>query len=251
DDAVRLARSPVPGQAVEPRPRARPRRSHALRRRLPRVRGAQRPRGARASVARGRRVDYRLAMSLEEIAPGLWSHGHTQRSPGGVRGTIRMTVVGLPDGRLLVHAPTPVDDALAGEIAARGRVAYVVAPNCYHHLYVLPFLKRFPEAKLHAAPGLGGKRPDLAFAEPLGDGAAAPWRETLDQIALPGAPRLNEVVFFHRASRSLLVTDLLFNVTAPENWQTGLLLRLMGTYKRFGPSRLLRFLTKDRPALKA
>jgi len=190
-------------------------------------------------------------MSLEEIAPGLWSHRHTQRSPGGVRGTIRMTVVGLPDGRLLVHAPTPVDDALAGEIAARGRVAYVVAPNCYHHLYVLPFLKRFPEAKLHAAPGLGGKRPDLAFAEPLGDGAAAPWRETLDQIALPGAPRLNEVVFFHRASRSLLVTDLLFNVTAPENWQTGLLLRLMGTYKRFGPSRLLRFLTKDRPALKA
>jgi hypothetical protein len=60
------------------------------------------------------------------------------------------------------------------------------------------------------------------------------------------------VVFLHRASRSLLVADLLFNVTAPDNWATGLVLRLMGTYKRLGPSRLLRWwLTKDRRALKA
>ena len=60
------------------------------------------------------------------------------------------------------------------------------------------------------------------------------------------------MVFLHRPSRSLLVTDLLFNMTAPDNWMTGLALRLMGTYKRLGPSRLLRWrLTKDRRALKA
>ena len=79
-----------------------------------------------------------------------------------------------------------------------------------------------------------------------------PWAGVLDQISLAGAPKLNEVVFLHRASRSLLVTDLLFNVTTPDNWLTGLVLRLMGTYKRLGPSRLLRWrLTKDRRALKA
>ena len=59
----------------------------------------------------------------------------------------------------------------------------------------------------------------------------------IDQILIEGAPKLSEVVFFHRASRSLLVSDLFFNVTEPETWATGLLLRMMGTYKRFGRSR--------------
>jgi glyoxylase-like metal-dependent hydrolase (beta-lactamase superfamily II) len=191
-------------------------------------------------------------MPLTAIAADLWSHLHRQRLPGGAVMQTRMNVVRLGDGALLVHSPTPVDDVLAAEIAALGSVACIVAPNCYHHLHVTPFLTRFPGAKVYGAPGLAQKRPDLTLAGTLDDGAAVPWAGVLDQISLAGAPKLNEVVFLHRASRSLLVTDLLFNVTTPDNWLTGLVLRLMGTYKRLGPSRLLRWrLTKDRPALKA
>jgi glyoxylase-like metal-dependent hydrolase (beta-lactamase superfamily II) len=191
-------------------------------------------------------------MPLTAVAPGLWSYVHRQRLPGGAVMQARMNVVRLDDSALLVHSPTALDDGLAAEIAALGTVSYVVAPNCYHHLHVAPFKERFPGAKLFGPPGLAAKRPDLALAGTLDDGAAAPWAGVLDQIALGGAPKLNEVVFLHRASRSLLVTDLLFNMTAPDNWMTGLVLRLMGTYKRFGPSRLLRWhLTKDRRALKA
>jgi glyoxylase-like metal-dependent hydrolase (beta-lactamase superfamily II) len=191
-------------------------------------------------------------MPLIEVAPGLWSHVHRHRLPGGAVLLGRMNIVRLGDGALWVHSPTPVDDALAAEIAALGPVAYIVAPNCYHHLQVAPFSKRFPSAKVYGAPGLAAKRPDLTLTGTLDDGAAAPWAGDLDQIVLAGAPNLNEVVFFHRASRSLLVTDLLFNMTSPDNWMTGLVLRLMGTYKRLGPSRLLRWrLTKDRRALKA
>jgi glyoxylase-like metal-dependent hydrolase (beta-lactamase superfamily II) len=191
-------------------------------------------------------------MPLAAVAVDLWSHVHRQRLPGGAVMQTRMNVVRLGDGALLVHSPTPVDDSLAAEIAALGHVAFIVAPNCYHHLHVTPFLTRFPGAKIYGAAGLAQKRPDLTLAGTLDDGAAVPWAGVLDQIALGGAPKLNEVVFLHRASRSLLVTDLLFNVTAPDNWVTGLALRLMGTYKRLGPSRLLRWrLTKDRRALKA
>jgi glyoxylase-like metal-dependent hydrolase (beta-lactamase superfamily II) len=191
-------------------------------------------------------------MPLTAVAVDLWSHVHRQRLPGGAVLQARMNVVRLGDGASLIHSPTPVDDPLAAEIAALGPVAYIVAPNCFHHLHVAPFLARFPGAKLYGAPGLAQKRPDLTLAGTLDDGSAAPWAGVLDQITLAGAPKLNEVVFLHRASRSLLVTDLLFNVTAPDNWATGLILRLMGTYKRLGPSRLLRWrLTKDRRALKA
>ncbi len=191
-------------------------------------------------------------MPLTAVAPELWSHVHRQRLPGGGIMQARMNIVRLADGTLLVHSPTPVDDSLAAEIAALGAVAYVVAPNCFHHLHVTSFLTRFPGAKVYGAAGLAQKRPDLPLAGTLDDGAAAPWSGVLDQIALGGAPKLNEVVFLHRASRSLLVADLLFNMTAPDNWATGLVLRMMGTYKRLGPSRLLRWwLTKDRRALKA
>ena len=162
-----------------------------------------------------------------------------------------MNIVRLGDASLLVHSPTPVDDALAAEIAALGPVAYVVAPNCFHHLNVLPFLKRFPDAKVYGAPGLAKKRPDLPLAGTLDDGAVVPWRDVLDQITLAGAPKLNEVVFFHRASRSLLLTDLLFNVTAPDGWMPALFLWLMGTYKRLGSTRLVRRQIKDRRASKA
>ena len=191
-------------------------------------------------------------MPLAAVATDVWSHVHRQRLPGGAVLQARMNVVRLGDGALLIHSPTPVDDALAAEIAALGPVGYLVAPNCFHHLHAAPFLTRFPGAKVYGAPGLAQKRPDLTLAGTLDEGAALPWAGVLDHIALPGAPKLNEVVFLHRASRSLLVSDLLFNVTAPDNWATALVLRLMGTYKRLGPSRLLRWrLTRDRRALKA
>jgi hypothetical protein len=68
---------------------------------------------------------------------------------------------------------------------------------------------------------------------------------------LAGAPGLNETVFLHRPSRSLLVSDLLFNVQEPANFVTGLVLRVMGTHGRLAMSRAWRRYTRDRQALKA
>jgi hypothetical protein len=195
-------------------------------------------------------------MPLTAVAPGLWSYVSAARLPGGVRIPVRMNVVRLGaeggDGDLWVHSPVPFDDALVAEIATLGTVRYVVSPNAYHHMFAGQFAARFPEAKLYVAPGVASKQPDLKCAGTLGQGdAAPPWAASLDQIPIDGAPKLSEVVFFHRASRSLLVSDLLFNVTEPESWATGLLLRMMGTYKRLARSRAWSLYAKDRQALKA
>jgi hypothetical protein len=195
-------------------------------------------------------------MPLTAVAPGLWTHVHVLRSPGAVRFPVRMTIARLgSEGGLWVHSPVPIDDALAAEIGGLGRVLYVVAPSAFHHMFAGKFAARFPGAKLFVAPGVARKQPKLAFAgtltDPLGDGSVAPWSAEIDQIFLEGAPKMNEVVFFHRASRSLLVSDLFFNVTEPETWSTGLVLRMMGTYKRFARSRAWRLFCKDRQALKA
>jgi hypothetical protein len=198
-------------------------------------------------------LGYLLPMPLTAVAPGLWSCVHTMRLPGGVRIPARMNIARLGADALWVHSPVKIDDALAAEIASLGRVLYIVAPSASHHMFAAEFAARFPGAALFGAPGVAGKHPELSFAGTLADGgspSSPPWSEEIDQIFLAGAPKLSEVVFFHRASRSLLVSDLFFNVTEPEGWATGLLLRMMGTYKRFGRSRAWNFYGQDRPALK-
>jgi hypothetical protein len=69
---------------------------------------------------------------------------------------------------------------------------------------------------------------------------------------MAGAPSLNEVVFLHRASRTLLCLDLCFNVRESPSLVTRWLMRLNGAYGRFGPSRIFRFgVLKDARAMRA
>ncbi len=55
-----------------------------------------------------------------------------------------------------------------------------------------------------------------------------------------GLPIFNEVIFLHRATRTLIVTDLVFNVYEADGVLAPVLMRLNGMWKRFGPSRALR-----------
>ena len=48
----------------------------------------------------------------------------------------------------------------------------------------------------------------------IGANAPAEWRGQVDQCFFRGRPYENEVAFFHRASRTLLLCDLAFNFGA-------------------------------------
>ena len=193
-----------------------------------------------------------LRMSrLDILAPDLWRVAHEVALPGGVLLPTHMTVVRLPGGELVLHSPIPADDDLVAEVTRLGRIAHVVAPCLYHHLYVASWSARVPEARVYGAPGLADKRSDLRIDEVLGDEVPDAWRGVLDQILIRGQPTLNEVVFFHRASRALIVADLLFNVLRPRTFMTGLVLRAMGTHKCLAQSRLWRRYIRDEAAVRA
>lgn len=189
---------------------------------------------------------------LTPIADDLWELAGEQRLPGGARFPLRMTVVRLPDRRLVLHSPVPIDDAAAAAIAALGDVAHVIAPNRYHHLHLEAALRRFPHAAAHLAPGLAAKHPSVAPAGELGDVAPAAWRDHLDQVHLAGAPKVAETVFLHRASRTLIATDLAFHITRPANLRTRMLLRFVGAGGgRLAASRAWKLLVADRAAATA
>lgn len=188
---------------------------------------------------------------LEPIHEGLWHDQFDLFVPPGLHMRGRMVVARLGDGRLWVWSPIPLSDALARQLEGLGEVAHVVAPNALHHLHFAAAAQRFPRAQGWISPALVRKRPDLAGCERLGDAPPAAWAADLDQHLVAGVPKLDEVVFFHRASKTLLVTDLVFNVLEYRGWLSGLVFRMVGAHKRLAQSRALRMMVRDRAAAAA
>ncbi len=184
---------------------------------------------------------------MRELAEDLWVADRPQRFYGLEVGT-RMTVIRLADGSLLLHSPVALDAELRRELDALGRVRFSVAPNRVHHLYAGKVAEAYPEARLWVGPGLERKRPDLVFAGVLGDEAPAEWKDQVDQVFFRGRPYENEVVFCHRASRTLILCDLAFNFGPRAAAPTRLLMRLLRSYGRFGPTKLDPLLIRDRGA---
>lgn len=187
---------------------------------------------------------------LRRLADDLWVTERPQRFFGLPVGA-RMTVIRLSGGRLLLHSPLPLDTPLRADLDALGRVAYAVAPNRLHHLYAGDVARAYADARLWVAPGLPEKRPDLVHAGVLGDEAPIEWRGELEQAFFRGRPYENEVAFFHPATRTLILCDLAFNFGPRNAWPTRVLMSLLRSYGKLGPSRLDPLLIRDRAAASA
>jgi hypothetical protein len=187
--------------------------------------------------------------TLQNLAPNLWVGERPLKLIVGDIGT-RMSVVRLADGGLFLHSPVRLDAETRRALDGLGPVRAVVAPSKVHHFFVGDYVTAYPDARFYGAPGLAEKRPDLQFHGVLSDEPAAEWRGEIDQHVFRGAPGINEVVFFHAPSRTLLLTDLAFNV--PVNPTAAPRARffywLVGAAGRFGPHRIVRVMIRDRAA---
>ena len=148
---------------------------------------------------------------------------------------IRMSVVKLDTGGLLVYAPvapTPECIRLLNElVAAHGDVKYIILPTSSgleHKVFVGPFSRCFRHAQIFVAPkqwsfplnlplswlGLPSKRTQVLSA----DIRQTPFAQEFDYAILGaielGLGRFTEVAFFHKKSRTLLVTDTIVSVPA-------------------------------------
>jgi hypothetical protein len=181
---------------------------------------------------------------MDELADGLWVEAAPQSFFGLHLGT-RMTVVRLQDGSLLVHSPVALSADLKAEVDAIGPVRHIVAPSQGHHLYAGEWKSAYPKALLHAATGLAKRRKDLSIDHELMGEAHADWRNDLETTFLDGA-MLNETVFLHRPSRSLIVADAVENFDTSSHWPTRTYLKVAGIHGKPGVSRSLRPFFRDK-----
>ncbi|KAF6261288.1 hypothetical protein COO60DRAFT_1681284 [Scenedesmus sp. NREL 46B-D3] len=160
----------------------------------------------------------------------VWTFEQTQAFFFDVFTPVRMTVIKLKSGGLWVHAPlAPTQECinLLKELGAP--VEYIVLPTfAYEHkVFVAPFSRRFPKAKVYVAPcqwslplNLPNELLGIFPAGDLVDGDdTTPWADEIEQkvllppqIGFSKVVRFTEVAFLHKPSRTLLVTDAVLYV---------------------------------------
>ncbi len=146
---------------------------------------------------------------LEQIDEALWLVDGAIVSFYGFPYPTRSVVARLADGGLWVWSPIALSDELRAEVDRRGPVAHLVSPNKLHHLFLAQWKAAYPAAKQWGLQSTIDRFPALTFAGALGDEPPAEWGADFDQAWFRGSFMMDEVVFFHRPSRTAIFADLI------------------------------------------
>ena len=154
----------------------------------------------------------------------------------------RMTVIRLANNKLFLHSPTKLNSNLIDQLKKIGEVSFIVAPNKLHHLYLDSYVKQYPNAIFYAGPGLAKKRKDIHFNGNLHDHPNNEWKDELDQMIFKGCAFMEEVFFFHKSTKTLIVTDFIQSMHAYHNFFERIIGRIGGVYNNPSPPRDLRLM---------
>lgn len=169
----------------------------------------------------------------------------------------RMTVIRLADGGLWLHSPIALHDGLLSEINALGEVRHLVSPNYIHYAHIAAWKARYPQALAWASPRVRERAAAqgiaVSFDADLSDAPPPDWAGQISQHIFQGSRVMQEVVFFHHASQTLILTDLIENFETRRMrgfWK--ILMKLAGNTDPDGKAPLdMRLTFRDRAAARA
>lgn len=165
-----------------------------------------------------------------EIIPGqMWSFEQEQGLAGSdVSTNVRMTVVKMRNGKLWVHAPiAPTEECLSLLEELNCPVESIVnSTYAYEHkIFIGPFSRRFPDAKLFSVRGWSFPLPlpdaflGLNVHAYLDEEDKIQWSDEISFKLLPssyiGVAPYTEAAFLHHESRTLITTDVV--ICVPES----------------------------------
>lgn len=152
-----------------------------------------------------------LMPSMQAFAQNVWIVDGPNVRDMGVMFTTRMIVVKLANGSLWVDSPVPVPFETLQRITELGPVSYLVAATPRHVWRLEAWHTLFPQAQLWAprTTPFTLKKGHLPLAGTLSDAPHPEWADDFDQLAFKGNPLIEEVLFFHRASHTVILDDLI------------------------------------------
>ena len=127
----------------------------------------------------------------------------------------RMTIVRLNNGDLWCHSPIELTSELKAKVDSLGTVRHLISPNKIHYAHIGTWAKAYPDAIAWASPGVRDRavqqKIEVNFNADLENEAPLDWKGDLEQLIFKGSRFMDEVVFFHRKSSTLIVADLIEN----------------------------------------
>lgn len=171
---------------------------------------------------------YHPINKLKPMGENIWIVDGEQISFYGLPFTTRMTVIRLSNGKLLIHSPIPLTNTIKEDLDALGEVSYLISPNKIHYYYIGDFQKSYPDAVTYASPGVRERAEKYKVAIRWDRDLDSPdphaWEPEIQQVILRGSRFMEEVIFYHKASQTLIVTDFIENF---EQEKIPFLLRLL------------------------
>ena len=189
---------------------------------------------------------------LQQIDRNLWVAEQPLRFLGLSVGT-RMTVIRLVDRSLLLISPIQITSQIRQQLDDLGTVKYLIAPNLFHYLYLAKCKNIYPQALVLAPPGLQDKQPnlniDLTFTQDN-----IHFDSQLEYTLFAGFQVLivsqiktvNEIVFYHPSTKTLIITDSAFNFDRSFPLITQFAARIIGSYQQLKPSWLEKIAVRDK-----
>ena len=186
---------------------------------------------------------------IKQVDQDLWVAEQPLKTLGIAYGA-RMTVVRLSNDELVVISPVGATSDLLLAVKELGSVKFLIAPSSFHPMFMPDWVKAFPDAKLLVVPQLIKKRPDLKAAFVIDESFRPIWGTDLNLLYVPGGRMYSEAVFLHVPSKTLILTDLCFNLQKADGIFARVMLTLYGVYKKFGPSKAVALFMGDRDRLR-
>ncbi|KAF1808620.1 hypothetical protein P152DRAFT_405092 [Eremomyces bilateralis CBS 781.70] len=140
----------------------------------------------------------------------------------------RGTIVKMQSGALAVFSPTALTPEVKEMVDSMGEVKYITALDIEHHIFLGPWNRAYPQAKVLCPEGLPGKRAkqkndDVPFSVVF---------RAVDKESITVDPEFDaefefefvhshankEIVFNWKPGKTLIEADLLFNLPATEQF---------------------------------
>jgi hypothetical protein len=157
-----------------------------------------------------------------------------------------VAVVRLRSAELVILSSGPFTREDIAAINGAGKPRWLVDAMLRHDTFANEGRAAFPDVAYLAPPGFGQRVPFPV--QPILP-APSEWGNELLTLELHGVPSMRETVFFHAASRTLIVQDLAFNFHDHQPLWTELVLRAaVGKAHTPGISRSFKLTMRDRGA---
>ncbi len=186
--------------------------------------------------------------TIQVVAENLWMRTYPLKMLGAdLRRNV--TIIRLRSGRLVIHSTGPFSAEDVAEICALGDPGWLLDGILRHDTFAREGREAFPDIPYLAPQGFSD---ELGFPTGLIIPSPPEWDGELVALEIAGAPEARDTALLHTSSRTLILTELVFNFSDDEPLWTDLLLRVaVGGEHHPGMSRPMKAGVKDEAAFRA